>query len=142
MERPSIATMLGRGLTKRCGRCGEGDVFETYFKMRERCPRCGYRFVREAGAFTGGLLMAWVFTLVLMITPLLVWVFWRGISGDESLAFAPFAAASMFFAVVVPLVGYPYTASTWAAIDLASRPLEPDELAEADAHAGGGRPVT
>jgi uncharacterized protein (DUF983 family) len=135
--------MLLRGATKRCPRCGGRGIFATYFKLRERCPTCGYRFVREAGAFTGGLLMAWVFTLALMILPLLVYVFWRGISGRDDIAFLPFAVASIAFAVVVPIVGYPFSNSTWAAIDLASNPLEADELAEAERHAGGrgGTPV-
>jgi hypothetical protein len=127
--------MLLRGAVKRCPRCGSGGIFQTYFHLKERCPTCGYRFVREAGAFTGGLLMAWVFTLALMILPLLIYVFWRGISGRDDIAFLPFAIASLAFAVVVPIVGYPFTSSTWAAIDLATRPLEADELAEADAHA-------
>jgi hypothetical protein len=127
--------MLLRGATKRCPRCGGRQIFSTYFKLKERCPTCGYRFVREAGAFTGGLLMAWVFTLALMILPLMVYVLWRGISGRDDITFVPFAVASITFAVVVPVIGYPFTHSTWAAIDLASNPLEADELAEADAHA-------
>lgn len=125
---------LGRAMRKRCARCGAGGIFATYFRLRDRCPACGYRFKREAGAFTGGLMMAWVFTIAFMIAPLLVYVFWRGITGDDDLAFAPFAVACVAFAVIVPLVGYPYTASTWAAIDLVSRPLDPDELADAERH--------
>jgi hypothetical protein len=132
---PSLGSTLARGFTKRCGRCGARGIFASYFKLRERCPRCGYRFQREAGAFTGALMMNWVFTLFFMIVPLLAYVFWRGISGRDDIAFLPFAVASVAFAVVIPIVGYPFTVSSWAAIDLASRPLEPDELAEADAHA-------
>lgn len=109
-------------------------MFASYFQLRERCPSCGYRFLREAGAFTGGLMMAWVFTIAFMLAPLLLYVFWRGITGNSDLAFAPFAAACVLAAVVVPLVGYPYTASTWAAIDLVSRPLDPDERADAEAN--------
>jgi hypothetical protein len=127
--------MLVRGATKRCPRCGSRGIFATYFTLKERCPACGYRFVREAGAFTGGLLMAWVFTLALMILPLLVYVFWRGISGRDDIAFLPFAIASIVFAVVVPIIGYPFSNSTWAAIDLASNPLEADEVADAERHA-------
>ena len=128
---------LGRAMRRRCPRCNGRGIFATYFRLRERCPTCGYRFQREAGAFTGGLMMAWVFTLAFMIAPLLVYVFWRGITGNDELAFAPFAVACVAFAVIVPLVAYPYTASTWAAIDLVSRPLDPDELADAETHRAG-----
>lgn len=125
---------LSRGMRKRCPRCGGKGIFAGYFTLKERCPTCGVRFRREEGAFTGGLLMAWVFTLVFMIAPLLTYVFWRGITGDDDLAFAPFALACVAFSILVPLVGYPYTASSWAAIDLVSRPLEADEEAEAEHH--------
>jgi uncharacterized protein (DUF983 family) len=127
--------MILRGLARRCPRCGAKGIFHSYFKLRERCPTCGYRFQREAGAFTGALLIAWVFTLALMILPLFTYVLWRGVTGNDDLAFRPFAALSIVFAVVVPLLGYPITVSTWAAVDLASRPLDPDEVADADAHA-------
>jgi uncharacterized protein (DUF983 family) len=126
---------MARGLVKRCPRCGTKRIFDSYFKLSERCPGCGYRFQREAGAFTGALLIAWVFTLALMILPLFTYVLWRGVTGNDHLAFWPFAALSITFAVVVPLVGYPITVSTWAAVDLVSRPLDPDELADAEAHA-------
>lgn len=125
---------LGRAVRKRCPRCGGKGIFASYFTMKERCPTCGYRFQRGEGAFTGGLMMAWAFTIGFMIAPLLLYVFWRGITGDDDLAFAPFAVACVAFAVLVPLAGYPYTASTWAAIDLVSRPLDPDELADAEGH--------
>jgi uncharacterized protein (DUF983 family) len=126
--------MLVRGIVKRCPRCGSGQVFHGWFRLKDRCPTCGFRFQREAGAFTGALLMAWTFTLALMILPLLVYVFWRGITGNDHLAFLPFAAAAISFAVLVPIVGYPFTLTTWAAIDLASRPLDDLEVADADAH--------
>jgi ribosomal protein L37E len=134
---PTVGRMLLRGASKRCPRCGHGGIFDSYFRLKERCPSCGLRFVREAGAFTGGLLMAWVFTLALMILPLLAYVFWRGISGRDDIAFLPFAIAAVAFAVVVPIVGYPFSNSTWAAIDLASNPMEADEIADAEAHVKG-----
>ena len=36
--------------------------------------------------------------------------------------------------LLAPIVFYPRAASTWAAIDLATRALDPDELADADEH--------
>ena len=34
--------LLRRGLRRRCPLCGGGDVFETFFQVRERCPRCNF----------------------------------------------------------------------------------------------------
>jgi len=46
--------------------------------------------------------------------------------------------AGLAVAVVVPVVGYPFSYTIWAAIDLTMRPLEPAEVADADRHRGQG----
>lgn len=38
---------LLRGLRKRCPRCGEGELFQGWHHLRERCPVCALPF--EAG---------------------------------------------------------------------------------------------
>jgi hypothetical protein len=129
----STGAVLARGFTKRCGRCGAGHIFDGYFRLKERCPVCGYRFVREPGAFTGAMLVNFTFTLGSMITPLMLYVLWRGVTGNDDLPFLPFAAAAGVLAVVVPLLGYPLSASGWAAMDLVMRPLEPEEILDAEA---------
>ncbi len=45
--------MLGRGVCKRCPLCGTGKLFTRWFRMKERCPGCGYLFEREEGFFLG-----------------------------------------------------------------------------------------
>ena len=127
---PSPGTILGRGVRRRCGRCGAKHIFSSFWRLRERCPRCGYRFVREEGAFTGVMLMNMVATFTLMIASLLAWVFWRGVTGDE-VALWPFAVTCVVLAVLGPALFYPWAASTWAALDLLMRPLDPVEEAEA-----------
>jgi uncharacterized protein (DUF983 family) len=129
--------MVVRGLARRCGRCGAKGIFDSYYKLKERCPVCGYRFVREAGAFTGVMLMNIVATFVLMFIPLISYVLWRGVTG-ESISFVPFVVACLVFAVVTPAVFYPFAASWWAAMDLAMRPLDAAERREADAWQSGG----
>jgi uncharacterized protein (DUF983 family) len=131
---PTVGTMMVRGLTRRCGRCGARRIFRSYFALKERCPRCGYRFVREEGAFTGVMLMNIVVTFGLMFLSLISYVAWRGITGRDDIPMWPFAVACLGWAVVVPVVFYPVASSWWAAIDLAMRPLDPAELADADAH--------
>ena len=48
-------------------------------------------------------------------------------------AVVPILAVAVPVAVVVPIVFYPISYTLWAAIDLAMRPLEPAEEAEAAA---------
>jgi uncharacterized protein (DUF983 family) len=131
---PSTRRVLWRGLSRRCGRCGEGRLFEGWFHLRERCPRCGYRFTREAGAFTGVYLVNFAVTEALMFAVLMAYVLWRGISGSDAPLW-PFLAGCVVFAIAAPVVFYPFAVSTWAAVDLLMRPLDPVEEAEAAIHA-------
>jgi uncharacterized protein (DUF983 family) len=137
---PSLA--VWRGLRRRCGRCGEQRVFRDWFHLTERCPRCGYRFVREEGSFTGVYLVNFAVTEAVMFVVLIAYVFWRGISGAAAPLW-PFLAACVGVAVIVPVVFYPFAATTWAALDLVMRPLDPVEEAEAAIYAAepdGGDP--
>jgi uncharacterized protein (DUF983 family) len=130
----SAGTIVWRGFRRRCGRCGAKDIFASYLKLRERCPVCGYRFVREAGAFTGVMLMNITATFALMFLSLIAYVLWRGVTGED-VSIWPFAIACLAFAAVVPLVFYPVATSWWAAMDLAMRPLDEAEVRDAHAHA-------
>lgn len=131
---PSAGTIVARGFRRRCGRCGSKGIFAGYFQLKDRCPTCGYGFTREAGAFTGVMLINITATFVLMFLSLIAYVLWRGVTGDEDLALWPFAVACFAWAAIVPLVFYPLALSIWAAIDLAMRPLDDDELLDARAH--------
>jgi hypothetical protein len=53
------------------------------------------------------------------------------------IALVPILAAAAVVTVLVPIVGYPFSYTIWAAVDLTMRPLEPAEVADAEAH----RPV-
>jgi uncharacterized protein (DUF983 family) len=134
MAATGAGVMVLRGFRRRCGRCGAKGIFRTFYRLRDRCPRCGYRFVREEGAFTGVMLVNIVLTFSLVFLSLFAYVVWRGITGDE-IPFTPFVVACLFFAVFTPALFYPFATSGWAAFDLATRPLDPDEVADAARHA-------
>ena len=131
---PTPGAALARGLLARCGRCGSRKIHAGYFTLKERCPRCGYRFTREAGAFTGVMLINITATFVLMFLSLISYVLWRGVTGRDDIALWPFAVACLAWAAIVPLVFYPLALSFWAALDLVMRPLDPEERREADLH--------
>ncbi|HXO18597.1 MAG TPA: DUF983 domain-containing protein [Thermoanaerobaculia bacterium] len=40
---------IGRGLRKRCPRCGEGRLFRGWNRLYERCPVCGLAYERHTG---------------------------------------------------------------------------------------------
>ena len=135
--RPSISTGLARGVRRRCARCGERGIFDGWFHLKQRCPRCGYRFAREEGSFTGVYLVNFGVTEAFMFVVLMGYVMWRGVIGSHAPIW-PFFIGCTAFALLAPIVFYPVAASTWAAIDLLMRPLDPDEELEAEQHACKG----
>jgi uncharacterized protein (DUF983 family) len=126
-------TIVWRGLRRRCGRCGAKGIFRSYHELRERCPRCGYRFERDEAAFTGVWLLNYSFTILPLLALLAYMV--AVLAGGESVNVWAFVAAAAVVVVVLPIVMYPIAKSLWASIDLAMRPLEPVEEAEAALHA-------
>jgi uncharacterized protein (DUF983 family) len=124
-EPPPLTTglMLRRGMTRRCPLCGSGGLFRRWFWIVDRCPRCGFRLERIEGHWLGALGMNTVvsFTAVLVgvvVAFLLTWP-------DGSTAAG--VVGVVLVAVVVPLAFYPYSKTLWSAIDLAMRPLEPED---------------
>jgi hypothetical protein len=125
--RPSV--MILRGLRKRCGRCGAKAPFRGYFKLGERCTRCGFQFAREEGFWTGVYLVNYGLTAVLLVALLfgIIIVY----SSTEDASTLPYYVIGAAIAIGFPLWFYPRAATTWAALDLLMRPLEPSEEAEA-----------
>jgi uncharacterized protein (DUF983 family) len=125
--------MVWRGLRRRCARCGAKGIFRSYFELRERCPRCGYRFERDEASFTGVWLLNYSFTILPLLALLAYMVY--ELSEGEGINVWAYAGAAAVIVVVLPIVCYPLAKSLWASIDLAMRPLEPVEEAEAALHA-------
>ena len=122
-------TLVWRGLRRRCGRCGAKGIFRSYFELRDHCPRCGYQLERDEAAFTGVWLLNYSFT-ILPLLGLMAFMVYLLASGREITVWL-FVAAAALIVVVLPIVLYPIAKALWAAIDLAMRPLEPVEEAEA-----------
>ena len=53
--RPSVRTVLSRGLRGKCPRCGEGELFAKWVKTRLRCEVCDLLYQRDYGDI-------WIFT--------------------------------------------------------------------------------
>lgn len=125
--------MVWRGLRRRCARCGARGIFRSYFELRERCLLCGYRFERDEASFTGVWLLNYAFTILPLLV-LLAYMVYLLAEGRPVNVWA-FAGAAAVIVVLLPIVLYPVAKSLWASIDLAMRPLEPIEEAEAALHA-------
>jgi uncharacterized protein (DUF983 family) len=122
---PPLTTglMLRRGMARHCPLCGGGGLFRRWFWIVDRCPRCGFRLERIEGHWLGALGMNTMvsFTAVLVAVVVAFLLTWPNCSTAAGVV------GIVLVAVIVPLAFYPYSKTLWSAIDLAMRPLEPED---------------
>lgn len=126
---PSWGTLIKRGLMKKCPRCGGGHIFRSWFRMKERCPRCGYLFEREPGFFIGSYFVNFMIAEGFLFVLVMVFVGFKANSPDMGIRVP--AAIGVAIAIVGPLVFYPFSRTIWSAFDLLMTPLEVEEIVQA-----------
>lgn len=119
----TLPRLLVRGFLRRCPQCGSRGCFHTWFRMKERCPRCQFPLQREEGYWIGGIGMNTVVTLGLLLvtfaaTFALTWDDRKGV-----LVFAP----AFTVALIVPLLFFGSSQTLWSAIHLALTPVQPED---------------
>ncbi|MGH9224963.1 MAG: DUF983 domain-containing protein [Acidimicrobiales bacterium] len=118
---PSPARMVRRGLVRRCAACGGGGLFTGWFRMRDRCPRCGYVFAREDGFALGAILMNLAVTELLLavlgIVPLIA-----VLAANPDANVVPVIVGSFAAVLVGPIAFYPFSRTLWVALELVFRP--------------------
>ena len=127
VSEPTHARMVLRGLVHRCPRCGAGHVFRSFFTLKDRCPRCGMRFIRHEGFSLGSTTINMVVTFGIFLSIIVI----GAIVTYPDIAVVPVTIAGLAVAIVVPIVFYPSAQTIWSGLDLAMRPLDPVEEAEA-----------
>lgn len=118
-----FSTLLSRGLRRRCPNCGGGRIFETWFKLKERCPTCSYPFEREEGYWVSAIIVNVGVIQTLFIIAFVVCV----IATAPDVPWAPLLVITGTFNVIFPIVWFPYSKTVWMAIDLYFHPLEAGE---------------
>ena len=116
--------MLARGLVRRCPVCGQRGLFTRWFILVERCPGCGLRFERIEGHWLGALGLNTIVSFSVLFVVVVVAL----VASHPDYEPVPLAVAAVSAAVIVPLAFYPSSKTTWTAIDLAMRPLDPGEV--------------
>ena len=100
-------------------------MFQSWFKLRERCPGCGIRFEREEGFWLGGYVINFA-TGEAGIVVLLAVLIGMVLNGHHINA-ALFVGVGLVIAIVGPILTFPPSRTVWSAVDLIMRPLSPEE---------------
>lgn len=124
--RPGVHA-LTRGLRKRCPYCGAGGLFASYFTLKERCPTCGLAFEREEGYWLGAM------TVAIGLTEALFGLWFVGgmLITWPDVPWTLLLIGGLLLNLVVPIVGYPWSKTTWMGLHMAFVPPEASEEAEA-----------
>ncbi len=111
----SRSTILLRGFTKHCPRCGSGHLFKGYFSMVPDCPRCGLHFERESGYWAGALAINFVCSFGLIIVVLIALL----VATLPDVNPVLLLGVLLPVAILGPMVWYPHSKTLWVAIDRA-----------------------
>jgi uncharacterized protein (DUF983 family) len=119
----TVSRALSRGLRRRCPVCGGGGLFRSWFRVRDRCPRCNFPFERIEGHWLGALGMNTIVSFGVLLATLAIGLV---VTYPEP-PVAPLLLLGVAIAFLVPLLFFPVSKTLWSAIDLLMRPLEPDD---------------
>jgi uncharacterized protein (DUF983 family) len=117
--------ILARAMSLRCPHCGSRGIMQSWFKMKERCPRCGLHLDREESDYFLGaymimlMLMEGFFAVAFLVVLLLTWPNppWEAIQWVGALVL-----------VAGILIAYPFAKTLWIAFDIMFRPVGSKEL--------------
>ena len=110
---------MGRALLLRCPNCGARGLWTSYFRIRERCPSCGLHLERQesgyiVGAATFNIIVAeLVFMGVFIGVLLATW---------PSPPWALLQWGGLALMLLLPILFYPFSKTTFLAFDLLFRP--------------------
>jgi uncharacterized protein (DUF983 family) len=111
---PGTVRLLARALLRRCPWCGQGGLFRRWFRIVERCPRCGLRFEREEGAFLGAMALNYGVAGVVFMAVLIGWM----VLDRPDVRVGPLVITCMAVTAAVVLLFYPFSKTLWAAVDV------------------------
>jgi len=114
---------LSRLLQLRCPVCGVAKLFQGYFDNPERCPNCGFYFMRESGYFLPHVAIGYGGTVLVALGS---WPVLRYVFGIESAALT--LSIMIAVAVVFGIWFVRYSKAIWLAIDLALNPPSADDF--------------
>lgn len=118
-----LGKLIRRGMRKKCPNCGSGGIFDSWFKLKARCPTCSYPFEREEGYWVSAIIVntaviEGLFLIVFLATVL---------ATAPDVEWVPLLIIAVVMNLVFPIFFYPFSKTVWMGIDLYFHPLEAGE---------------
>ena len=111
-----MRALLGRAVRRACPNCGERDIWTGWFALKERCPRCRYRFEREEGYFLGAMAVNLIVAELLAVGLMVGLFIWT------DLHWLAIEAIVIPLVLGLPILFYPFARTFWMALDLTFTP--------------------
>jgi uncharacterized protein (DUF983 family) len=115
--------MFGRALRLKCPRCGGGNLLQSWFKLKNRCPSCDLAL--ERGENDDFWLGAYAINLVVGETTALIGTLVYMYNTWPEMPYAVWIGVAL--AVIMPIAFFPFSRTVWLAWDLSFRPSEPGD---------------
>lgn len=121
--RPPVGPLLRRAFTRRCPVCGGRKIFESYYKLKQRCPTCSYRFERESGYWVSAIIVNTAVTFALF------GLFFVGalVLMYPDVSWGPVLIVGAGANLLFPVLFFPYSKTFLMAFDLWVHPLSASE---------------
>lgn len=106
-----LSRILRYSFRLKCPQCGNGALFESYFKMFTHCPECALKFERESGYFIGAMYLNYGATVLIAFPSYFLL---------ETLTAVPFfvnLGIWTLFSAIFPVLFYRYSKSLWLNFD-------------------------
>lgn len=114
-----IIQLLARAVRLRCPACGRGAVFETWFRMRQRCPVCTLHLERGEHGYVVGAYMFNIIAAELIFAAIFVAVL-AATWPEPPWRLLQYGGAALM--VGLPVAFYPFAKTIFLAFDLVFRP--------------------
>lgn len=90
--------------------------------MRTTCPRCEWRFEKEEGGYLGAMTLNYTVAIALWVVVLVIGL----VLTVPDVPVWPLLVASAVVLIGVPLLFYPRSKATWAAVEYLALRTDPD----------------
>lgn len=126
--RPPLVPTLAYALRLRCPNCHRGRLFRGWpNRMFSHCPVCGLSYFRESGYYLGGMILTYIFAVIVLIGVYLASLLVPGLPALPISDNAKFLLW-ILFTVLLSLLFVRPAYSLWLALDFWLEPWTPEEI--------------